>query len=182
MKLEKIQQSQHKVFAEKVYIQSFPEDERRDFSSIYKILKEEKGVFDFFVIIDDEYQNGPIGILSYWNFKKYIYIEHIAIEESFRGNGYGSIVFEMLSNIIQVPIILEVEPPDNDYSKQRIKFYKGLNFTLIDKEYIQPPYSKDKNYIELKLMTNDISLFNIISFDDIVKELYYRVYKVKEKN
>lgn len=181
MKLEKIQQSKHKAFAEKVYIQSFPKDERRDFNLIYNIIKEEKGVFDFFVLIDDEYQNGPIGILSCWNFEKYIYIEHLAIEESFRGNGYGSIVFEMLSKIIQVPIILEVELPTNDDAKQRIKFYKGLNFTLIDKDYTQPSYSKDKHCLDLKLMTNDISLFNIISFEEIVKELHTRVYKVNEK-
>lgn len=35
-----------------------------------------------------------IGFISYWDFSTYVYIEHFAIHENFRGQGYGGLLLE----------------------------------------------------------------------------------------
>lgn len=176
MKFEKIQQSLHKDFAEKVYTQSFPKDERRDFSFIYELIEKEKN--SFLIIIDEQNNNKPIGIISLWDFSYFAYIEHFAIDKSLQNKGYGSKVLDIIKEKVCKPIIIEVEPSNNLDAIRRISFYKRKGFTIVDEEYIQPPYSPEKNAISMKLMITDNDFHQQFQIKEIISILHHNVYKI----
>ncbi|MBP1629162.1 MAG: family acetyltransferase [Bacteroidetes bacterium] len=175
MKFEKLLQSHYKDFAEMVYTKSFPEDERREFPLIIELLSSKKEIFEFYTLVQKS-SNNPVGILSLWNFESFCYIEHFAIEKSLRGKSLGSKALKQLMQKIDKPIVLEVEPPTTFDAAKRIEFYTKFGFRIIDKEYIQPPYSKDKSSLKMKIMTNNNLIEKEISFENIVKILYKEVY------
>ncbi|MFA6199691.1 MAG: GNAT family N-acetyltransferase [Bacteroidales bacterium] len=176
MKFEKIQQSQYKDFAEKVYIQSFPQDERRDFSLIYELIEKEK--FRFFVIIDEQGNNKPIGIISLWDFSYFAYIEHFAVKKNLRNKGYGSKILDIIKEKTPKPIIIEVEHSNSLDAIRRINFYKRKGFTLLDEKYIQPSYSPDRNAISMQLMITTNDYLQELSIKEIISELHHNVYKI----
>ncbi|MDR0971391.1 MAG: GNAT family N-acetyltransferase [Bacteroidales bacterium] len=172
---EKLEKSKYKSFGEKVYSDSFPPCERRLFSLIEPLIREKKE-FNFFIIHKNEENNSPIGIISLWEFETFVYIEHFAIEEYERNNGYGKKVIDSLIKNEKKPIILEVEPPKGYIEKRRINFYKQFGFTLLKEQYLQPPYSKNNKPIPMKLMTKssiELQKNEVFSF---VKVIYKEVY------
>ena len=176
MRLEFLQYSEHKDYARGLYMSSFPEDERRDFDINFELIATK--AFDFFVIIDSLPEPKPIGIISIWYFEDYIYIEHFAIDENERFKGKGKEIIKTLIDSVKMPIIIEVEPPIDEMTKKRVEFYEGLDFELLDYFYLQPPYSKDKNPIELKLMIYDKKLLDNKPLEEIITEIYEFVYGV----
>ena len=86
----------------------------------------------FFLIIDSLDTPKPIGIISIWYFEDYIYIEHFAIDENERFKGKGKEIIKTLIDSIKMPIIIEVEPPLDEMTKKRVRFYEGLDFELLD--------------------------------------------------
>lgn len=177
MKFEKLQQSQYKDFAEELYIQSFPQDERRDFPIIYKLIGKEK--FDFFVITDEKENNKPVGIISLWDFSYFSYIEHFAVKKNLQNKGYGSKILDIIKGKVTKPIVIEVEPSNSLEAIRRINFYKRKEFTIVDEKYIQPSYSPERNSIPMQLMittTNDS--LQQFSIKEIISTLYHNVYKI----
>lgn len=177
MLLEFLQHSSYKNFAKFLYNYSFSEDERRDFEFIDQLIENKN--FDFFVILNSSENSKPLGIISLWYFKEYIYIEHFAIDEKQRSKGYGKQVMRNFMDEIKLPIILEVENPIDEISQRRVRFYDSLGFRLLDYEYIQPSYSSSKKSIPMKLMVSNENLFLEKSIGEIVKEIHNIVYKVK---
>ena len=175
MRLEFLQHSEHKNYAKDLYEDSFPLDERRVFEINFEMIETKN--FDFFVVIDSSESPKPIGIISLWYFRDYIYIEHFAIDKKERLKGYGKEVIKNIIDGIKMPIIIEVEPPNDIISEKRIEFYKGLGFDLLNYHYTQPPYSKEKNPIELNIMVYDKNLLAIKPIDEIVKEIHRVVYE-----
>ncbi|MDO5570950.1 MAG: GNAT family N-acetyltransferase [Bacteroidales bacterium] len=163
---------------EKIYTYSFPENERRDFNFLLELLNSDP----YFNIVAVKDEQTTIGFITYWEFMKYIYIEHFAIDESYRGKGAGKFALNKFHQIIPLPIILEVEPPTNELSKRRISFYERLNFYLwSDLHYIQPPYRIGGESLKLILMSlGKIDLNRM--FQEVVDTLYDKVYKVKALN
>ncbi|MBP6429766.1 MAG: GNAT family N-acetyltransferase [Bacteroidales bacterium] len=176
MRLEFLQHSEYKDYARGLYMSSFPEDERRDFDINFELIETKD--FDFFVIIDSLPEPKPIGIISIWYFEDYIYIEHFAIDENERFKGKGKEIIKTLIDSVKMPIIIEVEPPIDEITKKRVEFYEGLDFELLDYFYLQPPYSKAKNPIELKLMVYDKKLLDNKPLEEIITEIYEFVYGV----
>ena len=121
----------------------------------------------------------PIGIVSFWNFNDFYYIEHFAISPDYRNGGYGKKVLEYLNQQISAPIVLEVELPETEMSKRRINFYKRIGYKLIQEEYYQPPYRKQDNKLPMFLMVYDQNQ-EITDFTPIKKKLYKYVYNVDE--
>ena len=68
-------ESDHPHFAQSLFEEAFPEQERPPFSSL---RHRDAGKFHFLVA-----ENGdePVGILTYWTFEDLVYIEHFAIDE-----------------------------------------------------------------------------------------------------
>ncbi|MBR5340681.1 MAG: GNAT family N-acetyltransferase [Erysipelotrichaceae bacterium] len=77
---------------EKLYIDSFPEDERIPFKVLLDILSVQK-------IMDIYYDNDQlIGMTYVFTDDKIVYLSYICIEEEFRNIGYGSEILEILKN------------------------------------------------------------------------------------
>ena len=122
----------------KVYkrlIGAFPYEERRDEADEKKCFL--KSQFNFCEIID----NGEsVGLIVFWIFEAFLFVEHIAIYKEMRGKGYGSKTFELLKEKYNLPIILEAEAPETETQQKRIKFYENLGFKVNSYDYTQPSY------------------------------------------
>lgn len=155
-------------FAKFVYTESFPPEERRPFELLRQIAEEKP--FEFYII---QNENNSVGIMSFWNFDKFVYAEHFALSPSTRGNGIGTKVLNKIHSDIIKPIVLEVELPTNTIAQRRIKLYERNGFALLPYHYIQPPYSDNMPCVEMKLMTTR-SFGNSKEEFKIIKEIIHR--------
>ena len=79
---------------------------------------------------------------------------------------------------INNPAVLEVEKPLDNISQRRIRFYERLGFVLCTRPYTQPPYSPEKQPLELYLMSfGKIDLNQV--FDTVASRIHQKVYGVK---
>ncbi len=130
---------------------AFPPEERRSRKDMLCILAESESFHPQAIYADGK----KAGILTYWTFPDFWFIEHLAILPELRGCGYGKetlLQFKPLAG--GLPIILEVEPPENRTAERRIAFYRTCGFHLSDESYEQPPYSKDGQAIPLRIMSS----------------------------
>lgn len=81
-----------------------------------------------------------IGFIAYWEFPTYIYIEHFAISTALRGKGYGCEVLQRFMTENSKTILLEIDPPSDDMSIARLRFYQRCGFYSNPYPHIHPPY------------------------------------------
>ena len=184
VQLEKVNFSYHKSLPDvlKIYERSFPDDERRTVKNIKRQI-DSNNDYNFFVVLEKDF---PVGMAVVWVIEhKFIYIEHLAIEESRRSSGIGSAAMNLLIDKSPFPIIIEVEKKVPEMTaerekncERRLNFYKQFGFKLSDKEYVQPPYSKSLNSVPMNLMECDGNLLET-DFEYVKKAIYKAVYKVK---
>lgn len=148
-----------------VYLESFPEEERRPWDGIKRLIESGAPFFKFVIVRSAD---AVAGFYSTWRFPQTRYVEHFAVSRSMRGKGIGSeILSEIIAGAGNQPVVVEVEPEGTSpEAASRIKFYEKAGFTtLYDFEYIQPPYSKGLPEVPMMLMTTsplpDIDLFVI---------------------
>ncbi len=170
--------SEDEKWAKELYETAFPSDERRDFRLLLPLTLEESLRFYIITASKDE----PIGIISLWDFERFAYIEHFAISDSLRSGGYGSKVLDIITKIIQKPIVLEVEPPTDDLSCRRVEFYGRAGFEILPFDYIQPPYDDTKSALSMKIMYFGDKIMDEEFFSFMVGELYSRVYGKSSTN
>lgn len=157
---------------EKTYNASFPVFERRDFSLLRELMQKESNFSMYALLKDDQY----VGFITVWYLDHFYYIEHFAIDESARNGGIGAIAMKSLLAILDGPVVLEVELPEDELSRRRIGFYERLGFVLDSRHpYKQPPYCEGHPWLDLHLMTyGDINLQE--SFEDVKTKIYTYVY------
>lgn len=133
-----------------IYEDSFPIDERRDFALLMDLLSNN----DAFILEAICYDNRVVGMLSTWQLAEWRYIEHFAVEAAMRGGGIGRDVLQRFIDRNELPVVLEVEPPIDTYTRRRIDFYRSMGFVLHEAfHYIQPSYGEGREAVELRLMT-----------------------------
>lgn len=152
--------------------ESFPSDE-------YRIYEEQKELlcnplYSVYTLYDE---NRFIkGFISVWEFEDFAYIEHFAVNPNDRNAGLGKIILQELTERLNKMICLEVEPPENEMSIRRIKFYERNHFFLNEYPYMQPAMSKGKQSIPLLIMTSGNKI-DKNTFEKIKNTLYTVVYK-----
>ncbi|RAJ08431.1 acetyltransferase (GNAT) family protein [Chitinophaga skermanii] len=151
MQVEIITHPDHAQLSEvrALYEKSFPPEERRVFDMLPAMLQNAPGMI-LAVFTADE---GFVGFVVYWQFKRWAYIEHIAVNEEIRGKGYGKQMMQILQVELKGTIVLEVEKPYDDTAIRRIGFYERLGFVLAPYEYMQPPYKPTGAPIPMHLMS-----------------------------
>lgn len=157
-----------------LYFSSFPEDERRDWDGMESLI-DSRGRFHMTVISS---RNTCVGFISWWNLDAGIYVEHFAIDPKQRSRGLGALSLEKFCIMHSgKPIVLEVElPGSNDMADRRIGFYERCGFvTHPEVKYIQPPYRKGGNSLELLLMTYGENA----DVPEMASEIKAKVYGVK---
>ena len=163
-------------FAEELLHTAFPENERRD-DKMQRWNTDNEERFHCLLALDGE---TPIGLLTYWHFNTFIYIEHFAIDEVLRGKGYGKEVLHLFSDAhFPTPIVLEVEQPTDDISHRRINFYTNCGLKIWKCDYRQPPYRKSDNWFPMYLMTTPTLTYEK-DYQHIHDSIYHAVYGIQD--
>ena len=116
------------------------------------------------------------GFLAVGEFESFTYIEHFAVDPVLRNSGTGSAMLQELVRKYQKQICLEVELPEDELTRRRIGFYERNGFVFNEYPYIQPPISKGKSPVPLRIMTYG-SAITQDTFEEMKRVLYQRVYK-----
>lgn len=141
----------------KLYIDSFPAEERRDWtkgSDLLDFMDEHSDEFEIQCMRSSD--GTPVAFMTVWNLGRFRYAEHLMASPQLRGGGIGGRLLDQVCSASDLPLILEVEPPAmNDMAQRRIGFYLRHGFTPhYDIEYLQPPYSAGKPEVPLVLMSH----------------------------
>jgi ribosomal protein S18 acetylase RimI-like enzyme len=157
-----------------LYQSAFPADERREFGDLLALAETQNEMQIKIKKLGGEL----LGFIIYWEFENFIYVEHFAVNERFRGNGHGAKIFQNFLQNAKKTIILEVEPPENLVAEKRIKFYERLGMILNYFPYTQPPYSTGKNPVNMLIMSS--KNINENDFKSIKNEIFEKVYLIKK--
>lgn len=133
-----------------IYIESFPVEERRPWSSLLNAVDD--GRIVAYVI---EKEGIPVGFITTWPIGEAVYIEHFATDASVRGCGVGKRALDALKKMVASPLVLEAEPEgSNAMASRRLGFYRRCGFEPhFDFDYVQPPYAPGLPSVPLVLMT-----------------------------
>ncbi|MDR0506478.1 MAG: GNAT family N-acetyltransferase [Dysgonamonadaceae bacterium] len=161
---------QNLLFIKPLYISAFPADERRNFGDLLALAETQTKMRLKIEKLDDEL----LAFIIYWEFESFVYVEHFAVNEQFRGKGHGGKIFREFLQNARKSVILEVEPPENLAAEKRIKFYERSGMILQHFPYMQPPYSHDKNPVNMLIMSSKYITKN--DFEKIKNEIFEKVY------
>lgn len=169
--------SDHSHFAQNLFEEAFPEQERPPFSTIRQRMespsRNDAGKFHFLVA-----ENGdePVGILTYWTFDDLVYVEHFAIDEELRNQGLGKAVFLNFLSQQHDQVVLEIELPNTEEADHRLEFYASMGFFQNPQPYLQPSYHNDGRTVPMILMSK--YELDDDEFSEIQSLLYREVYGV----
>ncbi len=153
---------------------SFPKSEYRTYENQKKLIQKK----EYNLITKKDENNNVIAFISIWNLEDFNFVEHLAVSPACRGMGMGTKIME---EIIQASknknIILEIEPPCDEITDKRLRFYEKLGFKLNDYEYYQPSMQKNQKQLKLNLMSYPNPL-NEDEFEKIKNCLYEKVYNL----
>ena len=109
----------------------------------------------------------------------YRYVEHFSIDESARNGGLGVKAVITFINQSDLPIVLEVERPNDEMSKRRIGFYERLGFQLHTHDYSQPPYRAADDWLPMRLMSfGEIDMNE--RYEHVKSHIHKHVYQVMD--
>ena len=174
--------SDHSHFAQNLFEEAFPEQERPPFSTIRHRMdaaheaKSATGAGKFHFLVAE---NGdePVGILTYWTFDGLVYVEHFAIDEELRNQGLGKAVFLNFLSQQHDQVVLEIELPNTEEADHRLEFYQSMGFFQNPQPYIQPSYHNDGCTVPMILMSK--YELDDDEFSEIQTLLYHEVYGVE---
>ena len=164
------------LFVEKLLHSAFPSDERRD-DEQQRAYTDGNDHFHCLLIRDIE---EPIGLLTYWDFKDFVYIEHFAIHKELRNKGYGKQAMQTFLKGMSLPVVLEVEMPliKGDITHRRIAFYRRQGFSLRRMPYKQPPYRKGDGWLPMKIMSTGPAKQWLPMAETVCETIYREVYGI----
>lgn len=150
---------------------SFPPSEIRNFKRQQMLL--DKPDYNVYVLRE----NGEIlAFFAEWTSTKYRFLEHLAVNEKHRSRGLGSKTLQAYTDMSSKPVVLEVEPPEDEIQRRRVKFYERNGFHLSSYSYIQPVINVGYDTVPLVMMTYPKPLDNS-TLEEIKDWLDQTVYK-----
>ena len=155
---------------EQEYIMSFPEEERRDWT---EIIADDFSACLYLILCNDD----VAGFVTAWDFGEVLYLEHLLILSSQRGEGIGAQVIQALKDLANGKhLLLECGPAHAaPMAQRRLDFYARLGFVKQDFDYVQPPYREGGVSVPLHLMaTADLTQDMLISLKQTLYKVVYR--------
>lgn len=134
-------------FLWKLYEESFPEAERRKKKDHLRACMDKR----FFPLSAWDGQE-LIGLMFFWEWNRFRYLEHFAINPDLRGQGHGSRMLRYLQDS-EHTILLEVDPLVNELSVRRLQFYERAGYTLTPYRFTHLPYRLDAEAQELLILS-----------------------------
>lgn len=152
------------------YEASFPPDERRPFDDLLELLP--RSDMHLCGLVE---QDQLVGFMSYWQWDDIVFVEHFAVDPDQRGKQFGQKALAQLLRLDSRYFILEVELPEDDSSRRRIRFYERQGFSLNPFTYAQPPYQRGNPAIPMRLMSMPVLAGQEIfdTFTELIKEQVY---------
>ena len=135
-----------------LYHVSFPPHAQRESSSQLAILRDDAYQFQLIYEADS-----MVGILLFWETNTWIYVEHFCIAPNKRNLGYGEKALALLAERGK-PIILEIDPPVDEFSIRRKGSYERMGFHENDFAHVHPPYHPQYQGHPLVVMSRPASL------------------------
>ncbi len=169
------------AYMEQLITTAFPPEEYRDLQELRRFTDEKNAFHNQVILLEDavsgeeEKKYTPIGLLTYWDFETFCYVEHFAIDPTLRNGGYGKAAISLLCKQLNRPIVLEVEMPDNDLARRRIGFYQRQGFRLWQTPYQQPPYKPADGFLPMMLMVQG-ALQEEKDYEEVKGRIYREVY------
>ena len=153
-----------------LYLSAFPPEERREYNELIQQLYINECAVNLIIA-----GGKTAGFCITWDFNDFVYLEHFAIEPVMRGLGIGEGILALIKDIFNKPVILEAEPPADEISTRRIRFYQRNGFKLLHRPYLQPSYDGIKPEVEMKLMSTgvDFTSEELDSYIDIIRKKVY---------
>ena len=150
MKIIRLQNTSNPYFyqAWEIYLEAFPVHERKTLEAQTLLMNNPLYHYDI-LIVDDE----VIGFILWWNLESLRFIDHFATIKKHRNKGYGKLILENFSSTSDKPVLLEVELPESNINKRRIKFYERIGFKLNLHHYELPVFNEKQPPLQLLLMT-----------------------------
>lgn len=164
------------IFAQvwEIYEKAFPEEEKRDLTQQQALFANKAyRICPYF----NPAQTEVLGFITLWNLPQFTFWEHLAVKESCRGQGIGTKIIDATREISGKRVILEVELPETEIARRRIRLYEKLGFHLNPYPYVQPPYQEHCMGVDLLIMSYPDPLSQG-EFKDIKASLYKEVYKL----
>ena len=152
-------------------LEAFPPTERRDRAGMDRVLRDPS----FSLLVKRDEAGAPAAFLTYWSLDGFRYVEHFAVSASLRGQGMGGRMLRELMETGGLPMVLEVEPPENETARRRVGFYERLGFHFNGYAYEQPPLQAGQPAVPLYIMSWPEALIQP-AFEKARDELYRRVY------
>ena len=119
------------------------------------------------------------GLILYWDFGTYIYVEHFCVEPSLRGHGLGTLILAELARQNKT-IILEIDPLVDDASVRRKGFYERCGYVANAFAHVHPPYQAANRGHELIVMSYPHAISQS-EFDSFTLDLGEKVMKYSEE-
>lgn len=167
-----------RLYLEGLITSAFPKAEYRDMELMHRLIENEAR-FHACLIKKDGNQN--VGLINYWDFLSFIYIEHLAVEEGLRNQGIGAAALKALRACHPgTPLFLEAETPIGTLEKRRIAFYTRCGFMAMPHEYLQPPYRKGEEPIEMSLLAMGGNS-SMPTFEEVRMTLYREAYLLDDE-
>lgn len=134
---------------QRLYVSSFPIFEQRTESQQNYAF--ESSQYHLF-----EYWDGDIfvGFISCWEFGSQIYIEHLAVDTTLRGKGYGSRMLDSFVASSPKTVILEIDPIVDDISRARLRFYERCGFRQNGFRHRHPAYRQGYQHHPLVVLSS----------------------------
>ncbi len=153
---------------------SFPPDEHRPREEQQALLQNPR-----YALHTIEEDGHTVAFAATWQLPNFWFVEHLAVAESHRNRGLGAALLARLQAGNSHRLCLEVELPENDLSRRRIAFYERNGFTFNPYPYTQPPISKGRAPVPLRLMSTGGPL-TTTEFEAVRDTLYKDVYRAEK--
>lgn len=156
-----------------LYRRSFPAHELRLWPDQQAVMNDPLYHFDLCLL------DGALGgLILYWDFGAYIYVEHFCVEPSMRGHGLGTLILAELAKKSK-PIILEIDPLTDDVAVRRKGFYERCGYVANGFAHVHPPYQAANHGHALIVMSHPRALSQA-EFDTFTVDLREKVMKYSE--
>lgn len=130
-----------------LYDKAFPPYEQRSYQGRESILSHE----DYYLYYFTD-NNAFVGFIGSWKINDYFYIEHLAISDLLRGQGYGQKILKQFCHDVG-QVILEIDPVIDEVSRKRLSFYQHCGFQQNEYAHAHPSYYPENKPHELKVLS-----------------------------